>query len=118
MTLRTAVIGCGLIGKRRAAEAAQNAGSTLIAVADADEQAAAAVAREFDCRSAQRWQDVVVGDDVDVVVVATPNGFLAEIAIAALDAGKHVLLEKPMGRNLEEARAIAVAAKGSGTQVK
>jgi len=118
MTLRTAVVGCGLIGKRRAAEAAQHLDSTLVAAADADRDAAAALAGEFGCRVAQRWQEVVAADDVDVVVVATPNGFLAEIAIAALRAGKHVLLEKPMGRNLTEARAIADAARASDKLVK
>jgi len=118
VTLGTAVIGCGLIGKRRAAEAAHQPGARLVAVADANAEAAATVARELGARSAERWQEVVASDDVDVVVVATPNGFLAEIAVAALQAGKHVLLEKPMGRNLAEARAIAAAARASGKLVK
>jgi predicted dehydrogenase len=116
--LRAAVIGCGLIGKRRATEAARHAGSTLVAVADTDDALIGALAREFGCRGTERWQDVVSDSDVDVVVVSTPNAFLAEISIAALEAGKHVLLEKPMGRTLEEARAIAAAAEKSGKRVK
>jgi len=118
LRLRAAVIGCGLIGKRRATEAAQHPDSTLVAVADAEPESATALARAFACRAAGSWQDVVTSPEVDIVVVSTPNGFLSEIAIAALQAGKHVLLEKPMGRNLVEARAIAAAARTSGKLVK
>jgi predicted dehydrogenase len=116
--VRAAVVGCGLIGKRRASEAAQHADSALVAVADTNAAAASAVTAEFACRHAARWQDVVVDPEVDVVIVSTPNAFLAEIAVAALRAGKSVLLEKPMGRTLEEARAIARAARDAGRLVK
>jgi predicted dehydrogenase len=51
-------------------------------------------------------------------VVATPNGILAEIACAALEAGKHVLAEKPMGRNLQEAEAMKAAADRSRRRLK
>jgi len=79
-------------------------------VADPNAEAASTLAAEVGARVARDWRELVTADDVDVVCVATPNGFLAEISIAALRAGKHVLLEKPMGRNLHEARAIAAAA--------
>lgn len=116
--LRTAVIGCGLIGKRRAAEAMQHPDSGLVAVADANLEAAAILARELGCRSVGRWQDIIAATDIDVVIVSTPNAFLSELSIAALRAGKHVLLEKPMGRTLEEARAIAGAAQDAQRLVK
>jgi predicted dehydrogenase len=96
----------------------RHASSTLVAVADINPEAAAATALEFGCRAEEQWRDLVSANDVDVVVVSTPNGFLAEIAGAALQAGKHVLLEKPMGRNLAEARAIAGAAQANGKLVK
>src|SRR5690606_1168434 len=51
-------------------------------------------------------------------VVATPNGYLREIGCAALRSGKHVLLEKPMGRNLAEALSLAEAARESGRILK
>ncbi len=112
------VIGCGLIGKRRALEASIAASSTLAIVADSNEAAASALASDLSCRSSNQWQDVVADPGVDVVIVSTPNAFLAEISIAALKAGKHVLLEKPMGRTLEEARAIARAAREEKRLVK
>jgi predicted dehydrogenase len=55
---------------------------------------------------------------VDVVAVCTSNKFLAPIAIAALQSGKHVLCEKPMGRNAEEAAQIASAARTAGRILK
>lgn len=116
--LRTAVVGCGLIGRRRAAEAKANAASQLALVVDPAPGVAASVAAEFGCAAASDWHHAVEDPSIDVVVVATPNGYLRDIAVAALGAGKHVLLEKPMGRNLEEARAIARAAQTAGKLVK
>jgi predicted dehydrogenase len=116
--LRVAVVGCGLIGRRRALVAAQSPLSATVAVADSVPNVAATLARELNCKSVPGWREAVADRDVDVVIVATPNAFLAEIAVAALDAGKHVLLEKPMGGNLTEARAISAAAQRAGRLVK
>ncbi len=104
-------IGCGLIGKRRVSEASRHPNSKVLVVADTNEAAATELAREYDCLALTDWRQVVATPEIDAVVVATPNGFLAEIAIAALEAGKHVLIEKPMGRNLAEAEKMAAAAK-------
>jgi predicted dehydrogenase len=112
-SLGVLVVGCGLIGERRARAAAAHPHSQLRAVMDRDSAAARRVAGER-CMIASDWREAVSSADVDVVVVATSNDALAEIAIAALSAGKHVLMEKPMGRNLVEARAIAAAAMASG----
>jgi predicted dehydrogenase len=56
------------------------------------------------------WRDVVTRDDVDVVDVCTPGDSHAEIAIAALEAGKHVLCEKPLANTVEEAERMVAAA--------
>ena len=117
-SLRVGIVGCGLIGRRRAQAAAAHPRSRVVVVADVDAGVAAQVAKPLDARASANWRDVVDALDVDVVCVATPNGFLAEIACAALAAGKHVLLEKPMGRNLDEARAIAAAAEAAKRRVK
>jgi predicted dehydrogenase len=55
---------------------------------------------------------------VDVVIVSTPNGYTTEIATAALSAGKHVLVEKPPGRDLGEARQLAEASRAAGRSLK
>ncbi|WP_370463356.1 Gfo/Idh/MocA family protein [Micromonospora sp. WMMD558] len=56
------------------------------------------------------WRDLVARDDIDVVDVCTPGDSHAEIALAALAAGKHVLCEKPLANTVSEARAMAAAA--------
>lgn len=60
--------------------------------------------------SATDWRDVIVRDDVDLVDVCTPGDTHAEIAIAALEAGKHVLCEKPLANSVAEAERMAAAA--------
>jgi predicted dehydrogenase len=57
------------------------------------------------------WQVLVARDDIDLVDVCTPGHTHAEIAIAALEAGKHVLVEKPMANTVAEAEAMAAAAE-------
>jgi predicted dehydrogenase len=69
-------------------------------------------------RVAAHWDELVRSPDVDVVVVATVNASLAEIASAALAAGKHVLCEKPFGTNAREASALLEMARSAGTVVK
>ena len=56
------------------------------------------------------WKRLIERDDVDLVDVCTPGSSHAEISIAALEAGKHVLCEKPLANTVEEARAMAAAA--------
>ncbi|MFD1320084.1 Gfo/Idh/MocA family protein [Micromonospora sonneratiae] len=56
------------------------------------------------------WRDLVARDDIDVIDVCTPGDSHAEIAVAALAAGKHVLCEKPLANSVQEARAMAAAA--------
>ena len=60
-----------------------------------------------------RWEDVIERDDVDMVIVAGPDWFHSEHAVAALDAGKHVLCEKPMTTTVEQSQQITAAAKRS-----
>ncbi|MFZ8755937.1 Gfo/Idh/MocA family protein [Microbacterium sp. HMH0099] len=63
--------------------------------------------------SATDWREVVARDDIDVVDVVTPGDTHAEIAIAALEAGKHVLCEKPLANTVDEARRMAAAAESA-----
>ena len=112
-----AVIGCGLIGARRARSAGAHAETALRVVYDTDAARAGAVAAEHNAAVAASWQEAVARADVAAVVVCTPNAFLVPIALEALRLGRHVLIEKPMGRSLAEAEALAAAARG-GTVLK
>lgn len=80
--------------------------------------AARELAQNVGAEVARSWADLLNRSDVDCVVVSTPNAFLAEITIAGLQAGKHVLVEKPMGRNLSEARRMFEAACAANRVLK
>jgi len=66
--------------------------------------------------SATDWRDVVTRDDIDIVDIVTPGHSHHEIAIAALEAGKHVLCEKPLANSEEDAEAMAEAARKSSAK--
>lgn len=116
MTLGVAVVGAGAIGSRRAKHAA--AQCRLEVVADVDKARASRLADSYGSRYTVKWEDAVTDPRVDAVVVCTTNKFLAPITIAALESGKHVLCEKPMGRNAAEALQMASAARSAGRILK
>ena len=60
--------------------------------------------------SATDWRAVIERDDIDVVDICTPGHLHADIALAALEAGKHVLVEKPLANTLAEAEEMVAAA--------
>ena len=113
-----AVIGCGLIGARRAATAAAHPGTVLRVVADTDVARARDLAERHGVDWTTDWRQAVARHDVDAVVVCTPNAYLAPVANAALEDGRHVLIEKPMGRSVEEAESMAATAARAGRILK
>lgn len=76
--------------------------ATVAAVADS----AGHFQSTADCRWYENWQDLIEDPEIDIVSIVTPPGIHAEMACAAMQAGKHVLLEKPVAVNLEEAGRI------------
>ncbi len=115
--LEVGIIGCGLTGGRRAAEAARHPGTVLKKVADSNRERAMELTDRYRSEAVGDWRRVVGDTSIDIVVVSTPNSYIAPIAIAALENGKHVLVEKPPGRNLEEAQRIAAAARASDGKI-
>jgi len=84
----------------------------LAAIGGRNAAAATDMARRFDWKHVETdWQALLRRDDVDLVDICTPGDTHAEIAIAALAAGKHVLCEKPLANTVAEARAMAEAAE-------
>ena len=104
--MRLAIVGCGLIGRKRAAAAA---GHQIVVVCDRDEGRARELAAMTKARAVTDWREAVKAD-VDAVIVATTHDQLAAISVGAIEAGRHVLVEKPAGRTLAEVQAIAAAA--------
>src|SRR5215472_5131611 len=115
--MRFAIIGCGLIGQKRSEAIARLGHRTVLAI-DRAEDRAIALAERFSARSATDFRAATEAADLDAVVVATPHAELSRIAAACLEAGKHVLVEKPAGRNLAEVSAVAKAADTAGRIVK
>ena len=82
---------------------------------NADDVAAAATRYGW-AESATDWRSVISRDDIDIVDICAPGWMHAEIAIAALEAGKHVLVEKPLANTLAEAEAMVQAAQAARTR--
>lgn len=112
-----AILGCGLIGQKRSKTLA---GAKLIVCADVDEKRAKSLAAGFpSCDATADWGTAVQRDDVDIVIVATTNDALVETSLTAVQAGKHVLVEKPAARNVTELDLlIAAAARKNNVQVR
>ena len=115
MSLGVAIVGCGLIGRKRAAALP---GGRVVACADLERDRAEALARAAGGEAVTRWQDAVAHPDVDIVVVATTNDALAAVTQEALNAGKHVLVEKPAARNEAELEPLIAAASAKGVRVR
>jgi predicted dehydrogenase len=115
--MRFAIVGCGLIGQRRAAAIAGLGHLTTLAV-DLSKERAVEVAERWGARSSTDFRAAVEAADLDAVVIATSHAELSAIAVACLEAGKHALVEKPGGRNLAEVRAVADAAAATGRVAK
>jgi predicted dehydrogenase len=82
------------------------------------ERAQALAAGNPDVFVSSNWREVVGRDDVDLIIVATTNDQLAPVSLAALKAGKHVLVEKPAARELSEIESLIEAARDTGLQVR
>ncbi len=110
------IIGCGRVGCRRA----QNLGAQgrLYACADSHMQSAKALAQAYNALVFTDWRDLLQQTDVHVVVVATPHNLLTPITKAAIEAGKHVLVEKPAARTVGELETIMAAAERAKVKVR
>lgn len=118
-SLRVAMIGHGFMGAAHS-QGWRTAprffdlprGVDLALVTGRRADAAAAAAQKWGwAESSDDWRTAIARDDIDVVDIVTPGDSHAEIAIAALEAGKHVLCEKPLANTVEEAEAMAAAAE-------
>lgn len=102
------IIGCGLIGQKRAS--ALGKAGRLVACADIDIQRAEQFASRNGGKVFHDWRELIFSLEVDVVFISTLHDSLAEITIAAIEAGKHVLVEKPAARNAHELDPVLSAA--------
>jgi predicted dehydrogenase len=109
--LKIGIIGAGLIGEKRAAHLT---GAQLLAVYDPVQTRAEKLAGAYRATVEKDIKTLLCRQDLDAVMVCTPHDQLVPIAIAAMQAGKHVLVEKPGGRRPEEVRSMLDTARRSG----
>jgi UDP-N-acetylglucosamine 3-dehydrogenase len=113
-TVRVGVIGVGVFGSLHARVYAEAETAELVAVADVDAGRAAGLAGQYGCASYSDYRELLARSDVDAVSVCTTDRLHAEPVIAALQAGKHVMVEKPLATTLEDCDAMIVAARAAG----
>ena len=109
------IIGCGKIAQvRHIPEYADHPQAKLAGFFDLNQDRARALAEQWGGKAYSSWEELLADPAIDAVSVCVANNAHAQISIAALKAGKHVLCEKPMATTLEDCEAMVAAARESG----
>ena len=120
--IRVGIIGCGLIGNKRAAVIKNDPASVLCSTSDISVINATSLLQQFGEVASDRayddWRDMLNEEELDAVIVATPNKYLEIISLVALQRRIHVLCEKPLGRNILESERMVKAASENGAILK
>ncbi len=114
--LRVCVVGAGDRGQVHA-RAWQAQGARVVAVADVDQARAQALAEACGARPFLDWREAVAQPDLDVVSVCVPAAYHAPVAVAAMEAGRHVLCEKPAALSLADADRMLATARRQGVRL-
>ncbi|HEV8229664.1 MAG TPA: Gfo/Idh/MocA family oxidoreductase [Candidatus Limnocylindria bacterium] len=117
MPLRIGILGTGFAGAMHARSARGLSDVSVVAIAAATREEAAPLAAECGARIEDSAASLCAADDVDLVVVATPTYLHSEHAVAAARAGKHVFCEKPIARELSEAKEMIAACEEAGVRL-
>jgi predicted dehydrogenase len=112
--VRFGLVGAGAIGQIRAASLVNLPGCELSAVTDIDVDRARGLSRSPDVRVFKDYEEMLKSDEVDAAIVSTPPQFHEQMVIAALEAGKHVLCEKPLGNSVESCRRMVETSRRTG----
>jgi len=108
--LNVGVIGVGNMGKHHA-RVYSELGANLVAVSDINEIAGKELASRFKCKFYKDYKEMLQKEKLNVVSIAVPNFLHKEIALACINAGANVLVEKPIANTIEDAKEIISAAK-------
>ena len=112
MSIRFGIIGAGIVGAKRA-QAILNLSARVVAVTDLDESKARKISQGTGARVACDGFDLVQSSDIDAVVIATTNDVALKWSVEALRQNKHVLVEKPAGKNPMELGELCQVARDS-----
>lgn len=108
------IIGCGAVARFHVESVLAADNAVLAGVADVRQESAVALAAEYGTRSYASVEQMLGDPSVDAVSICTPSGFHASCALAALEAGKHILVEKPLAVTVEDCDRIIACAKEKG----
>lgn len=97
------IIGCGMISSWHAGAIAKIEGAVLRGVTDINENSRKSFAEKYNTVAFDSVEEILKCDDINVISVCTPSGLHAPLAIQCANAGKHIIIEKPMALNLKEA---------------
>jgi predicted dehydrogenase len=112
--VRIAVIGLGAMGRNHARILSDLDGAILAAVCDSVPEVVAWAGAKFTVPAYASYRQMLEREELDGAIVATPTGYHAELALAVLARGVHVLVEKPIASELEEARRLVATAANAG----
>jgi predicted dehydrogenase len=112
-----AMIGCGQIAQAHLRGIAANQQAELVAAMDIAEEKAIAAADKYGAKPYTSVEAVLANENVDAVVLPLPHHLHCPIAIQAAEAGKHILVEKPMALNLAEAKQMVEAAESASVRL-
>ncbi|MGF9711292.1 Gfo/Idh/MocA family oxidoreductase [Paenibacillus sp. JMULE4] len=116
--IRFAIVGAGVIAKYHAESIRQHPDAELAAVADNSTEKAGRLTEGLtDARLFKDYREMLKMEDIDVVCVCTPSGSHSDVTIAAAQAGKHVLCEKPLDINGDRMTAMIDACRKAGVKL-
>lgn len=111
------LIGCGRISKNHFEAINAMPGVKLVGVCDTNESALVTCTKKYQCEGYSDYKQMLANPDIDIVSICTPSGLHASMAIDAMNAGKHVVVEKPMAMSLCEADAMIEASRINGVKL-
>ena len=116
--LKIGVIGCGSIARfRHLPEYAANKNVEIVAVCDIVEDRVKETAEMYNAKAYTNYEELLADESIDAISVCLPNYLHATVSIAASNAGKHVLCEKPMATSREEAQQMIEAASNNNKKL-
>ncbi|MDD4850625.1 MAG: Gfo/Idh/MocA family oxidoreductase [Gemmiger sp.] len=110
------LIGCGFIGQLHAGVISCLPHAALVACCDSNEEAGRAMAEKFGCRYYTSYAAMLEDGDIDAITICLPSGMHSHATIAAAQAGKHILCEKPIDISVASAQAMVDAAQNNGVK--
>ncbi|WP_421663828.1 Gfo/Idh/MocA family protein [Lysinibacillus telephonicus] len=114
--MKFAIVGCGRIALKHAEAIVSLPNAELVAVCDIDKEKVETFSEKYNSKKFLDYYEMLEDKEIEVVNICTPNALHAEMAINAIEKGKHVMIEKPIAINLEDADRIIEAANRMGVK--